>query len=126
MAYASNQLEIPLTLFIPKSTPQMMVELIKAEQVEVIVTGENWNEANAQAQKFLEKHSDAFFVHPYDQETTWKGHSTLVKEVKDQLEQDFKILDEPEAIVTCVGGGGLAIGKYSEIFRNFPKYSNLF
>ena len=29
MAYAANQLSMPLTLFIPKSTPQMMVDLIK-------------------------------------------------------------------------------------------------
>ena len=29
MAYAANLLNMPLTLFIPKSTPQMMLDLIK-------------------------------------------------------------------------------------------------
>ena len=31
----------------------MMVELVKAEGVEVIVIGENWDAANSEAQKFL-------------------------------------------------------------------------
>ena len=89
----------------------MMVDLIKAEKVEVIVTGANWNEANAEAQKFLAKNPDAYFVHPYDQETTWIGHSSIVHEIKEQLEDEFGVKDPPESIVTCVGGGGLAIGK---------------
>ena len=29
MAYAANQLKMPITLFIPTSTPEMMVNLIK-------------------------------------------------------------------------------------------------
>ena len=49
-----------------------------------------------------------------NQETTWKGHSTIIHEVKEQLESEFDIKDEPQAVVTCVGGGGLAIGKYSQ------------
>ena len=49
-----------------------------------------------------------------NQETTWKGHSTIIHEVKEQLESEFDIKEEPQAVVTCVGGGGLAIGKYSQ------------
>ena len=56
------------------------------------------------------QHSDAYFVHPYDQETTWIGHSSLIHEVKKQLNEDFGVLDQPESVITCVGGGGLAIG----------------
>ena len=50
---------------------------LQAEEVEVVVTGQNWNEANAEAEKFLKSHPDSYFVHPYDQESTWKGHSTI-------------------------------------------------
>jgi L-serine/L-threonine ammonia-lyase len=32
MAYAANQLGMPITLFIPKSTPQMMVDLVKVDK----------------------------------------------------------------------------------------------
>ena len=58
----------------------------------------------------MAENSDAFFLHPYDQETTWEGHSSIIHEIKEQLETDFGFADEPGAIVTCVGGGGLAIG----------------
>jgi len=34
----------------------------------------------------------------------------IVHEIKDQLESEFEVCDGPGAIVTCVGGGGLAIG----------------
>ncbi len=122
MAYAANQLEMPLTLFIPTSTPQMMVDLIKAEQVEVVVTGQNWNEANAEAQTFLQSHPDAFFVHPYDQNSTWQGHASIVEEIEIQLKTEFKVEENPDAIVTCVGGGGLAIGK-SRFVKTFVENS---
>ena len=36
MAYASNQLQMPLTLFIPKSTPKMMVDLIKVNALGIL------------------------------------------------------------------------------------------
>ena len=76
----------------------MMVELIRAEEVEVIIHGENWNEANAEAEKFLATHSDAYFVHPYDQETTWIGHSSIVHEIKDQMKECFEVDEAPESI----------------------------
>ena len=44
---------------------------------------------------------------------TWTG--LIVHEIKDQLESEFEVCDGPGAIVTCVGGGGLAIGKVAFI-----------
>ena len=44
---------------------------------------------------------------------TWMG--LIVHEIKDQLESEFEVCDGPGAIVTCVGGGGLAIGKLSTV-----------
>ena len=46
---------------------------------------------------------------------TWTGF--IVHEIKDQLESEFEVCDGPGAIVTCVGGGGLAIGKGAFIYR---------
>ena len=42
------------------------------------------------------------------QSTTWEGHSTLVDEVKEQLEEMGE--QPPAAFITSVGGGGLAMG----------------
>jgi len=54
---------------------------------------------------------EAFFVHPFNQSTTWEGHSTIVDEIKDQLVNQFQENQQPAAIVTVAGGGGLAIGR---------------
>merc|ERR1712194_804964 len=44
------------------------------------------------------------YVHPFDQPSTWRGHATVVQELARQLD------GPPDAIVTCVGGGGLLMG----------------
>ena len=54
---------------------------------------------------------EAFFVHPFNQPSSWNGHSTIVDEIKSQLSEDFNENREPAVIVTVAGGGGLAIGK---------------
>ena len=41
-----------------------------------------------------------------EQETTWAGHSSLVTELRTQLGE----ARVPGCLVTCVGGGGLALG----------------
>lgn len=43
--------------------------------------------------------------------STWDGHSTIVSEIKDQLDKNYQDSRIPAAIVTAVGGGGLALGK---------------
>ena len=51
---------------------------------------------------------------------TWIG--LIVHEIKDQLESEFEVCDGPGAIVTCVGGGGLAIGKYCRVASSNARY----
>lgn len=106
MAVAAKKIGKPLTLFIPKSTLPLMIEKLKAEKVEVTVTGNNWNEANAAAEEAVRTREGVFMVHPFGQETTWAGHSSLVTELRTQMTGD-KV---PGCLVTCVGGGGLALG----------------
>jgi len=110
MAVAANKIGKNLKLFIPKSTLPLMVDKLKKEKVEVIVTGNNWNEANAEAEKAMEAASSAFMVHPFGQTTTWRGHSSLVAELTSQWEELGLEDTLPSCLVTCVGGGGLALG----------------
>ncbi len=51
------------------------------------MTCHNWDAANSAAQELLrrreeEEGREALFVHPFEQETTWEGHSTIVAEIK--------------------------------------------
>merc|ERR1711892_472216 len=68
-----------------------------------VVAGSNWNEAN-QAATAANESPDTFMVHPFNQPSTWAGHSTLIAELAEQLDTI------PACVVTCVGGGGLAMG----------------
>lgn len=103
MAVAARRLDKHLTIYIPKSTKAFMVDRLRAELAEVVVIGENWDEANIEAVKSAEEEG-TFLVHPFDQASTWRGHSSLVAELEQQL------AEPPAALVTCVGGGGLAMG----------------
>jgi len=103
MAVAAKGLSVPVTIYIPKSTKQFMVDKLKNFGADVIVAGENWNEANEQAKLALQQ-TGTFLVHPYDQPDTWLGHSSLVDELQIQLKQ------KPGCVVSCIGGGGLVIG----------------
>ena len=79
----------------------------------MVVAGSNWNEAN-QAALAANESPDTFMVHPFNQPSTWEGHSTLISELADQLETS------PACVVTCVGGGGLAMG----LLQGMDKLSN--
>jgi len=103
MAVAAKRLGKKLTIFIPSSTLPFMVERLRGEGAEVVVAGANWNEANNAALAANES-PDTFFVHPFNQASTWKGHESLVEEL--QLQLDIV----PACVITCVGGGGLAMG----------------
>jgi len=103
MAVAARQMKKKLTIFIPTSTLPFMIEKLKAEGAIVVVSGSNWNEAN-QAALAANESPDTFMVHPFNQPSTWAGHSTLISELEAQLDTI------PACVVTCVGGGGLAMG----------------
>lgn len=102
VAYASNQLQIQATIIIPVSTPEIMIKKIKAENVDVIVKGENWDEADAIARAMSEELKLAY-IPPFNNPVIWQGYHSLVQELQ---EEDVK----PDAIILSVGGGGLYTG----------------
>jgi len=67
------------------------------------VHGGVWDEADVRARQIVEEEKGGY-VHPFDQPSTWRGHATVVQELARQLD------GPPDAIVTCVGGGGLLMG----------------
>ncbi|XP_041276230.1 serine dehydratase-like isoform X2 [Onychostruthus taczanowskii] len=62
-----------------------------------------WDDANSRAQE-LAKTEGWVIIPPFDHPLVWEGHASLVRELKDSLE------DKPGAIVVAVGGGGLLAG----------------
>lgn len=80
--------------------------------IDLTVAGSNWNEANAAAEEFIatQPESSTYFVHPFEGEKTWEGHATMISEIREQLREMEGSDATPSAVVTCVGGGGLAAG----------------
>lgn len=109
VAYSGRQLDIPVTVFVPETTTARAKQLIEQEGATVVVHGASWQEANALALSQLDE--GTAFVHPFDNETMWHGHGTLV----DEVVQAGCVFD---CVVLSVGGGGLLSGVVAGLERN--------
>lgn len=102
VAYSGRHLKIPVKVVIPKSSIKLMVDKIQREGAQVIIRGEDWNDADLLARE-LASEADTFYISPFDHPLIWRGHATLIHEI---YAEGFK----PDAIVVAVGGGGLFCG----------------
>lgn len=101
VAYAGRALSIPVVTVVPQTTSVKACDVLRLYGAEVIIAGENFNEANRFAQSLLQP-TDAF-IHPFDDPFLWSGHASMVDEIKASNIR-------PDAIVLSVGGGGLLAG----------------
>ena len=109
VAYAGQQLGIPVTVVVPETTTVRAKELLCQYGAEVRVHGPSWQEANEYALSLMTA-SDAF-IHPFDNQIMWKGHATIIDEIAQAGVR-------PDAIVASVGGGGLFCGIIEGLRRN--------
>jgi L-serine/L-threonine ammonia-lyase len=103
VAYAGRLLGVPVTVVVPRTTSARMIDKMRAEGASVQVHGDAWDDAHAAALALLEGEA-AFYVHPFDLPSVWRGNATLVAEAVAQG------LPRPDAVVVAVGGGGLMCG----------------
>ena len=109
VAYAGKKLGIPVKVIVPETTSARSISLLKKDNAEVIVHGSSWLEANELAQSLL--NDETAFIHPFDDELLWSGHSTIIDEVR---ATDFK----PDLIILSVGGAGLLAGVIKGLLNN--------
>ncbi|KAK7934209.1 hypothetical protein WMY93_005105 [Mugilogobius chulae] len=103
-AYSARQLGIPATIVVPSVTPNPTVERLKDEGANVVIYGKALNESIEYGQQLVTNNPGWIFISPFDDPLIWEGHTSLVKE----LEQDLR--EKPGAVVLSVGGGGLLNG----------------
>jgi len=101
VAYAGRQLEVPVTVVVPESTPERAKQLIRDASAEVIVRGQSWQEAHQYALTLVD--AATAYLHPFDDPLIWEGHASLIDEV---LTAGL----EPDVVVLAVGSGGLLCG----------------
>lgn len=102
VAYAGKQMNIPVTVFIPKTSNQIFLNALKAYGAIVNIEGDVWDESHAAAMAYT-KEIGATYIPPFDHPILWDGHASLIDEVANKG-------IKPDAVVAAVGGGGLACG----------------
>ena len=116
VAYSCKKLNIKGTIFMPTTTPSQKINQVKLfgkEHVDVILTGDTFDDANKAAVKFCIEKS-ACFVHPFDDDKVIEGQGTVAKEIVE--DSDVSI----DYVLVPIGGGGLAAGMISYFAQIAP------
>ena len=109
VAYSGRLLNKPVTVVVPKTTKKIAVNLIQREGANVIVHGNNWNDAHDHAKSMITNQNK--YIHPFDDPYLWEGYAEIINEI---LAEDIV----PDAIVLSVGGGGLLCGIAEGLKKN--------
>lgn len=102
VAFAAKAFGIKAVIVMPTTTPLIKVDRTKAYGAEVILKGDVYDDAYAEALK-LSGEKGYTFVHPFDDLGVATGQGSIAMEI-------FKELPLVDHILVPVGGGGLAAG----------------
>ena len=102
VALSAQYYGIEATIFMPESTPLNKVQGVESYGAKVVLKGANYDEAYSYALEYAKENSLSF-VHPFADEDIMAGQGTIFLEI-------FKEIDDFDAIVVPVGGGGLISG----------------
>ena len=95
------------TIFVPRSTSQLLINKLQNLGAEVQQVGENLAATDFHLRKeLIGCNSNAFYVPPFDHPLIWAGQETLLGEVEQQMAEKGGF----DAVVCSVGGGSMLIG----------------
>jgi threonine dehydratase len=103
VALAAERLGARATIVMPRTTPHIKIDAVRALGAAIVLEGDNYDEAYAHARKLAARRRLAF-VHPYDDPEVIAGQGTIGLEILKQHSGDL------DAIFVPVGGGGLIAG----------------
>lgn len=112
VAFSAKHFKIRCVIVMPEATPLLKVQNTKDMGAEVILAGENYDEAYKYALK-LAKEQKLTFIHPFSDDDTIAGQGTIALEMIEEQNLDF--------VIVPVGGGGLISG-IASVYKNIsPK-----
>lgn len=103
VALTAKKLGIEAIIVMPRTTPAIKVNSVKARGAKVVLHGDTFDEANAHCQK-LAKETGMIYVHPFDDPDIIAGQGTVGMEILRQVTGPL------DAVFVPVGGGGLLAG----------------
>lgn len=102
VAYAARAMGSRATIVMPSNSPKLKLEKTKALGAEIVTVGPASDERKARAEELATKHGYAL-VPPYDDEAIIAGQGTMGLEIVEDL-------PDVDAVLVCVGGGGMISG----------------
>jgi threonine dehydratase len=102
VAFSANYFNVPAIIVMPEATPLTKVTGVKEFGGEVVLAGNNYDEAYEYAVKLAEE-KGLEFIHPFADEKVMAGQGTIGIEMLEQI-------PELDYIVVPIGGGGLISG----------------
>lgn len=102
VAFSAKFFGIRAVIVMPEATPLLKINGVKTYGAEVILKGDNYDEAYAHAKELCEKEG-LVFVHPFADDKVIAGQGTIAIEM---LEANPDL----DTIIVPVGGGGLISG----------------
>ena len=103
VSLAARHRGVRAVIVMPRTTPTIKVDAVRALGGEVILHGDAYDDAYAHA-RALERQQNLLFVHPFDDPDVIAGQGTIGKEILDQAVEPI------DAVFVPVGGGGLIAG----------------
>ena len=117
VAFSCNKLKILGSIYMPVTTPRQKIEAVNMfgkQYVDIVLTGDTFDEANEAAQKYAARCGKTF-IPPFDDEKIIEGQGTIGYEIAHQAK------DRPDFVFIPIGGGGLASGLGAYIKQVWPE-----
>jgi threonine dehydratase len=102
VAFAAQKLNHYARVVVPRNTPKVKIEGIRKYGADLVLFGENYDEAERKA-KALARKDDCAYISPYNDEYIIAGHGIIGLEI-------IEALPDVEAVMVPLGGGGLISG----------------
>jgi threonine dehydratase len=102
VAFSAQRLGLRAVIVMPRTTPEIKVEAVRALGAEVVLAGDRYAEAQQHSEEIAAAEG-LVYVHPFDDPLVIAGQGTVGMEL---LRQDSAL----NAIFVPVGGGGLIAG----------------
>lgn len=109
VALAASEMGISATIVMPSTTPLIKVNATKAYGAEVVLSGDNFDEAYQYARQLTGR----VFIHPFEDFEVMAGQGTIGAEIMSEL-------PSADIVLVPVGGGGLIGGIAAYVKTHFP------
>jgi len=103
VALAAKKLGLKAVIVMPRTTPEIKVEAVRAMGAEAVLFGDSYSDAQLHCDELV-KETGLTFVHPFDDPLVIAGQGTIADEILRQKPEGLA------AIFVPIGGGGLIAG----------------